>query len=101
MPPIRVFLSGTRRDLLHFHEEARRAIKQEFPGFDVVTMETCVAEDIPTARWSRREARSGEVLIGLVGTYAGSPQAQGALTEQEFDAAGDLTAGTLEARLVR
>lgn len=88
MTRLSVFLSGTRRDLAPFHEAARRAIQKHLQGIDVVMMETCPAEDIPIRRWSNREARSCEVLIGLVGQYAGTPRAQGALTEAEFDVAG-------------
>ncbi|NOK36054.1 DUF4062 domain-containing protein [Corallococcus exercitus] len=84
-----VFLSGTRRDLGGFFEAARIAIGKELAGYRVSTMEEPTPEDIPVARWSRREATVPDLLVGLVGRYYGTARGGGpSLSEQEFDCAG-------------
>jgi hypothetical protein len=88
-----IFLSGTRRDLAAFYPPVKAALEAAFPGYEIRMMEDAEPEDIPGDHWSRREATTPDLLIGLVGQYYGSvPRGQDrSLTEQEFDVAGQVS----------
>jgi hypothetical protein len=84
-----VFLSGTRLDLKPFFLAAEEAIKKCLPSYRVVMMEDVPPEDVSSERWSRREAATKDLLVGLVGRYFGTVRGDGpSLTEQEYDQAG-------------
>jgi len=84
-----IFLSGTRRDLEPFFLTAKKAIEENLPTYQVVTMEEITSEDITSERWSRREAATQDLLVGLIGRYFGTIRGDGpSLTEQEYIAAG-------------
>jgi hypothetical protein len=83
-----VFLSGTRRDLAPFFLAAKDALAEHLPTYQVVMMEDLTPEDITSERWSRREAATRDVFVGLIGQYFGTVRSDGSsLTEQEYIAA--------------
>jgi hypothetical protein len=83
-----VFLSGTRKDLKDYFVAAAEVINA-LPGYRATSMETLTAEDIPPDRWSRREATTPDILLGLLGHYYGyvPDGSDRSLTEQEYDTA--------------
>jgi|GEM_PF-6904326 len=84
------FLSGTRRDFRPhpFFDLAKTRIEESL-GYEVRMMEDAEPEDIPPDHWSRREAASPDVLIGLIGNFYGATtKSTGrSLTEEEYGAA--------------
>jgi hypothetical protein len=89
-PELTIFLSGTRKDLGGFFPVAKAALEAAFPHAEVRLMEELPPDGSRGDLWSRREATTATVLVGLVGHFYGYvPDGQElSLTEQEFEIAG-------------
>lgn len=89
-PELTIFLSGTRRDLEGFFPAAKAALEAAFPHAEVRLVEEALPDGSRGDLWSRREATTATVLVGLVGHFYGHvPDGQElSLTEQEFETAG-------------